>query len=260
MKHSEKTKRLLSKQRKGIPLKGSHRENVIMAAKLQRGKKKSPEFCKRVSIMNKGKKLSKHTKSLISLANKGRKLSPEIRARMKLRGNKGFWKNHRHTEVSKNKMSESHKGVKLSPEHVEKIASQLRGKKQGNIQKENARLGRINAMVENGAKGVKLNKENVLEIIALKKSGIAQTELAKKFNVQDSVITRILSGDRWGHITGIKPQEKKSKVRVKLGIEKARDIRKLYSSGDETYTTLAEKYEVNKSTIAKIVKNEFYPE
>ena len=48
--------------------------------------------------------------------------------------------------------------------------------------------------------------------------------------------------------------------RVKLGEDKAKQIRELYAAGGTTYDKLAVQFEVNKTTIAKIVKGVFYPE
>jgi group I intron endonuclease len=259
MKHSDESKANMSAMRKGVPLSGKWRENVIAAAKRRIGEKKSAEYCRKLSERMKGRKVSDRTKGLLSLARKGKKLSAAHKAKLRV-NHSLFWKGHKHSLASRNKMRQAQLGKKRTAESVEKGAAKLRGRKQHETQIENARMGRIANLIEHGAKNVKLNKDSVLEIIRRQKEGETQTDLAKEFEVADSVITRILTGERWGHVTGIKPVEKTGAKRVKLGEEKAKQIRELYAIGDTSYDKLAEKFGVNKTTIAKIVKGVFYPD
>lgn len=51
----------------------------------------------------------------------------------------------------------------------------------------------------------KLTKEQVLKIVELSnKNKYSQVELSKMFNTSEATISRILSGLRWGSVTGIK--------------------------------------------------------
>ena len=262
MKHSDECKAKMSAMKKGVPLPSLWRENVIAAAKKRKGIPLSDShLCNVRSAMKLriGKKLSEHTKYLISQSHIGKKISEETKAKMRS-NHSTFWNGHKHSMVSRLKMRIAQLGKKQTPEHVEKKAVALRGRKQSETQIENARAGRIANLVEHGAKNVKLNKDSVLEIVRRQKEGEAQTDLAKEFDVADSVITRILTGERWGHVTGIKPVEKTGAKRVKLGEEKAKQIRELYAIGNTSYDKLAEQFGVNKTTIAKIVKGVFYPE
>jgi group I intron endonuclease len=261
MKHSDEYKAKMSAIKKGVPLSSKWRENVIAAAKKRKGIPLSGSHLYNVISAMKlrtGKKLSEHTKHLISQARKGKKASEETKAKMRAK-HSSFWNGHKHSVASLQKMRMAQLGKKQTAEHVEKKAVALRGRKQSETQIENARAGRIANLIEHGAKNVKLNKESVLEIVRRQKGGEAQTNLAKEFEVADSVIARILTGERWGHVTGIKSVGKTGAKRVKLGDEKAKQIRELYAVGDTSYDKLAVQFGVNKSTIAKIVKGDFYP-
>jgi len=257
MKHSDEYKAKMSAMKKGIPLPAKWRENVLLAAKRRIGEKKSPEFCRKLSERMKGRKVSDRTRALISQARMGKKLSAAHKA--KLRG-RHSWLGRKHSLASRNKMRISQLGKKRTAESVEQGAAKLRGRKQPETQIKNARLGRIANLIEHGAKNVKLNKDSVLEIVRRQNEGEPQTDLAKEFEVADSVITRILTGERWGHVTGIKPVEKTGAKRVKLGEEKAKQIRELYAVGDISYAKLAKQFGVHQTTITKIVKGVFYPE
>jgi plasmid maintenance system antidote protein VapI len=147
------------------------------------------------------------------------------------------------SEETRKKQSASHMGLKPTPEA-----------------KEAARTNRIKSMIENGATGVKLTKENVIEVVNQHKSGLTQTEIAAHFNVQISVISRILSGKRWGYVTGIPETDCGTKKRGSpLGLESANQIRETYKAGRISYANLAKQYNVTKSTIANIVNGKLYP-
>jgi group I intron endonuclease len=151
-------------------------------------------------------------------------------------------------------------GVKQSDELIEKRVAPLRGRKHSKEQIEYAKTKNIERIVEKGGKDIKLKPENVFEILQLCKSKVPQTEVAKKFNIQDSVITRILKGERWSHLTGIIPNIKEGPKRVKLGYDKAKKIFDLYKSGFGSYDKIKDIYGVNKTTVAGIVKGKLYPE
>jgi len=53
----------------------------------------------------------------------------------------------------------------------------------------------------------KLTKKEVLEIVDIReKTGNTHKSIAKKYGVARSVITRILNGTHWSHVTGINKQ------------------------------------------------------
>lgn len=173
---------------------------------------------------------------------------------------KNVWKGRKHTlstcikignihrgkiipKEVRDKMSKAHTGTALTKEHIDK-----------------ARVNRIQSVIENGAKGVKLSREQIIDIVNCVNIGQTQTEIAKKYNIRVSLVSRIINGQRWGYITGIEEKETKKKSHPILGITIAREIRELYSKGCETYQSLANKYNVNKSTIGNIIKGKLYRE
>jgi len=137
--HSEETKRKMSKSN----------------PKFWLDKKMSEEHKRKMSNARKGKKMSEETKKKLSEINKGKipwckgkhwKLSDEVKKNISI-GHKGIepWnKGKYHTEKSKRKMSNAHKGIKLSEEHKKKISLALKGEKnylwKGGISIENDKL------------------------------------------------------------------------------------------------------------------------
>ncbi len=155
-------------------------------------------------------------------------------------------------------LSKIHKGKTISAEARAKMSAARKGRIQTKEHNEKARINRIESVIKNGAKGVKLTKEDVLTIVYLINSGTSQTQAAQHYNVQIPVISRIMSGDRWSHITGIERREPQKRSHPKLGMEIANQIRKEYASGNDTYVSLAKKYGVNNTTIANIIKGKLY--
>jgi group I intron endonuclease len=169
------------------------------------------------------------------------------------------WKGRKHRPESKYKIGANWRGKKFTDQHKMKISNSHLGKKQSVGHRLNARNKRIESVERNGAKGVKLNKKIVLEIVESINAGQKMTSVAHKYNVEISVISRIMSGDRWGYVTGI-PKKATSKHKSPiLGMNIANYIRTLYATREYSYQQLAKKYEVNKSTIANIIKNKLYP-
>jgi group I intron endonuclease len=150
--------------------------------------------------------------------------------------------------------------IKQDPEVTEKITNKLKGRKQSEEQIKKARDAHIKILITNGKKDMKLNPEDIFEILNLCKNKISQTVIAKKFNVRDSVIVRILKGERWSHLTNIKPIIKEGPKRVKLGYDKAKEIFDLYMSRFGSYDKIKDLYKVNKTTVASIVKGKLYPQ
>ena len=56
-------------------------------------------------------------------------------------------------------------------------------------------------MVQNNS-GTKLSVDAVLEIVQMLKDGMLHRQIADKFNVARTVITRISNGTRWANVTG----------------------------------------------------------
>ena len=171
---------------------------------------------------------------------------------------KNVWLGRKHTPEACAKISKARKGHVQTEEHKRKGAAARTGKPLTASHIQNARNKRMESVIKNGGKGIKLTKDNILEIVKLVNDGISQTVVAEKFNVMISVISRIMSGDRWADITGIPKRETKKRGHSNLGMEQAMIIRNRYSTGKESYDKLAEEYKVSRSTIAYIIKNKLY--
>lgn len=170
-----------------------------------------------------------------------------------------WWIGRKHKPESLIKMGNIHRGKVTPPEVRQKQSQSHMGMQPTETAKEAARVNRIESVINNGAKGVKLKKEDILEIVKQHTDGMSQTELAAKYNVQVSVISRIMSGDRWGYITGITRAREIRKRGPPLGLEVANKIRDKYQAGGESYNSLAAAYNVTYSTIHNIVKGKLYP-
>lgn len=101
---------------------------------------------------------------------------------------------------------------------------------------------------------VKLKVKEVLEIVLLlKKESVAN--IAKRYNVVESTIQCIKSGQTWSTITGIiKDPNKKKNISSKLKEKEVLEIVSLLEK--ETISDIAERYNVGYSTIYHIKKGE----
>ncbi len=176
----------------------------------------------------------------------------------KIAGSSSWWIGRKHKPESLVKIGETWRGKKMSAEHKEKMRKSHLGKTQTDEHNQKARVNRIQSVLEKGANGIKLRKEDVLSIVSLSNSGKSQTEIAGIYGVQISVISRILSGDRWGYVTGIPRREPEKRTHKPIGMEGAEKIRALYATKEYGYGDLAVMYGVNKSTIANIIKCKLY--
>lgn len=204
------------------------------------------------------REVSAYTRSLISAIHKGKKKPPHVIAAMNAK-RRHVWKGRKHTPGTCAKIGAVHRGKKLSDAHKKRLVEAHTGRKLDIAHVSKARDNRIESVIENGAKGVKLTKPHVLEIVASAKAGTPYTEIANIYDVAISVISRIMSGERWGYITGIVKKETKSRGHKSLGIELATKIREQYATGNYSYNTLAVEYSVSKSTIHNIIKGKLYP-
>lgn len=188
----------------------------------------------------------------------GRRPAPHVMAALNA-NRRHAWKGRKHRPESIAKMSACHRGKKLTDRHKGILRANLLGKTLDTERVEAARQNRIESIIEKGAKGVKLTKEDVLQIVVKAEAGASYTEIAAEFSVQISVISRIMSGDRWGYVTGIAKVAPTPRNHPKLGMDNAIKIREVYATGNYTYNSLAEQFSVDKSTIASIVKYKLYP-
>ena len=135
-----------------------------------------------------GQNPSKETREKIAAALRGKKRPPHIgeasRARGKLYiGEKNPNYGKTHSEESRRKISETHKGRILTDEHKAKMSEGLKGKNSG---------------ASNGS--VKLTEDNVREIFKLKSVGTRYVAIAGRFGVHVQTIYKIVNGKKWGHL------------------------------------------------------------
>lgn len=208
-KHTELAKKKMSDGMKGKmsgeknPMYGkTHTEEVKgKLSKIHKGKINSPEARLKMSIALKGRKHSLEHIKKIGAANTGKKKSPEAieKHRQSLTGFKHSdatrmnmsiaSKRRKRTPMSdesKMKMSLSHKGIKLSEEHKEKI-------RQANFRTGNKPPIAIG---ENHPRA-KLTSANVIKIRELRKAGLSHNKLANLFQVSNWVIYNLLKGKTW---------------------------------------------------------------
>lgn len=102
----------------------------------------------------------------------------------------------------------------------------------------------------------KLTEKEVLKIKELLKVGETQTNIAKKFNVNRETISLIKSGKLWSH-TGedISSIECSKTSNAKLTEDDVREIKNLLKGKTMTHQEIANRYNVNKSTINNIKRN-----
>lgn len=125
--HSRKTREKLSKLGKG---KTHSEKTKKKLSELGKGRTHSKETKRKMSSSRMGMKLSKETRKKLSLYRTGKKLSEETKKKMTHQGMKG----KHHSEITKRKISLSHKGkkVKLSEETRKKRSLAFTGEKNPN--------------------------------------------------------------------------------------------------------------------------------
>jgi group I intron endonuclease len=120
----------------------------------------------------------------------------------------GSWLNHKHTKETRKKQSIAKKGIQskgmLGKKHTDEtknlIAKKAFGRKQtekqiqNRIKKNTGKKRPISAILTVRKKLEILNREQVLEIRELLKTGMKQIDIAKKFNVCQGVISRVNIG------------------------------------------------------------------
>jgi len=103
----------------------------------------------------------------------------------------------------------------------------------------------------------KLTEDEVKQILKLYIEESMNAEvIAEKYRVGRKTVFRIVNGDYWG---GVEGQRVKKYRNIKLDIEKARTIRKLYSEG-VTQKELSLIYSVDDCTIYNVIANRRWKE
>jgi len=98
----------------------------------------------------------------------------------------------------------------------------------------------------------KLTNDDVLEIVELRQdTDKTYNQIGELFGVHDSVISDIMNGKLWSHITGI--QKSSSDQRKKLSKNDVLDIVTAYNLGCFSQREIADGFNVTKTTINRIL-------
>jgi hypothetical protein len=113
--------------------------------------------------------------------------------------------------------------------------------------------GTSRSLHQNGEKNTssKITENQAIKIIELYNSGVLLKDISEMFNIQVPAIQRIATGKRWSHIKNNPNKGRMYKLR-----EEGENIRKLYATGQYTYKTLGNLYNVSDEEIRLVVTNQ----
>lgn len=152
-----------------------------------------------------------------------------------------------HSKETCEKISKSKLGKKLSEEHCKNIGLAKLGVTYSQEIKDKVKK----AVHENCKKGnIKLNENQVLEIVDLINKGVKTSKIAEQFNVTRHTITNIKKGHQWDFIE--KPEIKVGKSR--LTFEQINEVRYKANNGI-MYKEISLEYNISFSMISKIKNN-----
>jgi hypothetical protein len=100
----------------------------------------------------------------------------------------------------------------------------------------------------------KLTEDQVREIFKLSEDGLLNKEIAQRFSACTTLITQILNGKRWSHITGVTRHIPK-KVNPSLTAEQKLEVMVMIRQGVFQHE-VAKIFNVDQSTISRIYKHE----
>lgn len=107
----------------------------------------------------------------------------------------------------------------------------------------------------------KLTEKEVLDIVNLWRQGVPRKIISQRFNIDASVVTRIMSGQCWRRLTGIVTGEQSAHfgekhLFAKLTDEQVTEIRRKRNEEQQTLRVLAQEYGVRESTISRIANHQ----
>lgn len=166
----------------------------------------------------------------------------------------------KHSEESKQKMSEAHIGKKLSDETKRKLSEITSGEKHylyGKHPSEKTREKQSEA--HKGEKNYNYGKERSEKT----KQKISKTEKGKKVSEETKLKQSEVKRGNKHHMYGKKQPldliEKRAMSRIKLNLYQIKEIRDKYITGEYSQRKLAKEYSVSQSIIGRIInKKGFY--
>jgi group I intron endonuclease len=152
-----------------------------------------------------------------------------------------------HSQETKDKISKSKLGVKLSQEHCKNIGIS----KSGIVLSEETKAKLRVKTQESCKKGnIKLKEEQVIEIVSLINKGLKSSEIAQKFNVTRWTIANIKYNKQWNFIEKGLIKQNKSR----LSLEQIKEVREK-ANNKVKYKIISEEYNIPASMISKIKNN-----
>lgn len=152
-----------------------------------------------------------------------------------------------HSEETKQKMSNLKLGYKCSKEHCKNIGLAKKDIPLSEGHKEKLRVKTYEA----NRKGIKkLNEEKVKEIVSLINQGIKTSIIAKQFNVDRHIISKIKYNKMWSFIDKGKIKQNKSR----LSIQQIQEVREK-AKNKIKYKDISNEYNIPFSMISKIKNN-----
>lgn len=152
-----------------------------------------------------------------------------------------------HSKETRDKISKSKIGIKLSKEHCKNIGLAKTGIKLSEKTKNKLRI----KTQESCKKGViKLTETQVLEIVNLINKGIKSSEIAKQFDITRHTVANIKYNKQWNFID--KGFIKTNKSR--LSLNQIEEVRNKANNGVK-YKVISEEYKIPFSMVSKIKNN-----
>lgn len=152
-----------------------------------------------------------------------------------------------HSKETKDKISKSKTGVKLSKEHCKNIGLAKTGVKPSEETRSKLRI-KAQEACKNGA--IKLTETQVLEIVNLINKGIKSSEIAKQFNITRHTVANIKYNKQWNFIDKGFIKQNKSR----LSSDEIKTIREK-ANNKISYKIISEEYTIPFSMISKIKNN-----
>lgn len=187
-KRTDETRARISAATSEVMQRPGAREKLSAAAK---GRKLSPEAREKISAANLGRKMSDKARAALLAASVGKKLSDETKAKLS-----AYRLGRKHTAEARERMSAAQRKSLARPEVRAKIVAKAIGRKASNETK--AKMSVVQRGENNPMS--KLTDDNVREIRQLLAAGVAQTEIAARFGVARTIISRIKLGEIWRHV------------------------------------------------------------
>lgn len=163
----------------------------------------------------------------------------------------------KHSEETKKKMSEVHKGYVKTKEHRENLSKALKGKIISEETKE--KLRKLNTGINSPV--TKFSEKDVVEIKTMLVNKVPQKIISSKFNTSMGTISAIANERTWKHIEveGWNEYVASKVKKRKLTIEEVKQIKKILQVEKPNCSEIARMYGVAPSTINDIKNNKSFP-